>query len=65
MVQHFDAMDDLHQKMQQLQSALGFAAAFEKYSQAADLKKELDQVNSNDLVEQVLEVILVLCCTSI
>lgn len=53
--EHFDAMDDLAQKMQNVQSALGLATAFEKYSEAADLKKELDQLNANDVVEQVLE----------
>ena len=55
-MQHFDAMDDLAQKMQQVQSALSLATAFEKYSEAADLKKELDQLNANDVVEQILEV---------
>lgn len=55
-VQHFDAMDDLAQKMQHVQSALGLATAFEKYSEAADLKKQLDQLNANDVVEQVLQV---------
>lgn len=63
-VQHFDAMDDLAQKMQNVQSALGLATAFEKYSEAADLKKELDQLNANDVVEQVLEVNFTNSCCS-
>lgn len=55
-VQHFDAMDDQGQKLQDLESALGLASAFEQFSQAADLKKELDDVNANDVVKQILEV---------
>lgn len=55
-VQHFDAMDDHGQKLQDLESALGLASAFEQFSQAADLKKELDDVNANDVVKQILEV---------
>lgn len=49
-------MDDHGQKMQDLESALGLASAFEKYNQAADLKKELVELNANDVVEQILEV---------
>lgn len=49
-------MDDQGQKLQDLESALGLASAFEQFSQAADLKKELDNVNANDVVKQILEV---------
>ena len=52
-------MDDQGQKTQDLEAALSLAAAFEKYDQAAELKKELDEINANDVVEQVLEVIAV------
>ena len=49
-------MDEHGQKMQDLESALGLASAFEKYNQAADLKKELEELNANDVVEAILEV---------
>lgn len=49
-------MDDQGQKLQDLESALGLASAFEQFSQAADLKKELDDINANDVVKQILEV---------
>ena len=55
-MQHFDAMDEHGQKMQDLESALGLASAFERYNQAADLKKELEYLNANDVVEAILEV---------
>ena len=55
-MQHFDAMDEHGQKIQDLESALGLASAFEKYNQAADLKKELEELNANDVVELILEV---------
>ena len=49
-------MDDHGQKMQDLESALGLASAFEKFHQAADLKKELEELNANDVVESILKV---------
>ena len=60
-MQHFDAMDDQGQKLKDLESALGLASAFEKYNQAADLKKELQELNANDVVEQILEVTIFRC----
>ena len=54
-------MDDLGQKVQEFDSALGLVTAFEKYDQAAELKKEVDLLNANDVVEQVLEVSCFAC----
>ena len=57
-------MDDHGHKMQDLESALGLASALEKYGQAAELKKELDELNADDVVEQILEVTNIYCHTN-
>lgn len=58
-------MDEVGQKVQEYESALGLATALEKYDQAAELKKEVDLLNANDVVEQVLEVSCFTCLSQV
>ncbi|KAL0042671.1 hypothetical protein WJX79_007465 [Trebouxia sp. C0005] len=53
--QHFDAMDHSAQQLSELDASLGQATAFERYQEAAELKKKLDDLNGTDVVEEVME----------
>ncbi|DBA90259.1 TPA: hypothetical protein ACH3X1_003551 [Trebouxia sp. C0004] len=53
--QHFDAMDHSAQQLSELDVSLGQATAFERYQEAAELKKKLDDLNGTDVVEEVTE----------
>ncbi|DBB05907.1 TPA: hypothetical protein ACH3X3_009907 [Trebouxia sp. C0006] len=53
--QHFDAMDHSAQQLSELDVSLGQATAFERYQEAAELKKKLDDLNGTDVVEEVME----------
>lgn len=55
-LQHFDAMDHSAQQLSELDVSLGQATAFERYQEAAELKKKLDDLNGTDVVEEVMEV---------
>lgn len=55
-LQHFEAMDHSAQQLSELDASLGQATAFERYQQAAELKKKLDDLNGTDVVEEVMEV---------
>lgn len=55
-VQYFDKMDDCAQKMEDLDQTLVQATLLERFSEAAKVKKQMDDINFNDVVEQVLEV---------
>ena len=55
-LQHFDAMDHSAQQLSELDVSLGQATAFERYQEAAELKKKLDDLNGTDVVEEAMEV---------
>ena len=55
-LQHFDTMDQSAQQLSELDVSLGQATAFERYQEAAELKKKLDDLNGTDVVEEVMEV---------
>ncbi len=55
-LQHFDTMDHSAQQLSELDVSLGQATAFERYQEAAELKKKLDDLNATDVVEEVMEV---------
>ena len=63
-VQHFALMDNSGQHLSELESSLAHVTAFERYKEAAELKKKVDAVKAADVVEELLEVTLhawVLC----
>lgn len=49
-------MDHSAQQLSELDASLGQATAFERYQEAAELKKKLDDLNGTDVVEEVMEV---------
>ncbi len=49
-------MDQSAQQLSELDVSLGQATAFERYQEAAELKKKLDDLNGTDVVEEVMEV---------
>ncbi len=49
-------MDHSAQQLSELDVSLGQATAFERYQEAAELKKKLDDLNGTDVVEEVMEV---------
>lgn len=56
LLQYFEDMDESAQKLEDLDQMLTQATLFERFAEAAKVKKQMDDVNSSDVLEEVLEV---------
>lgn len=57
LVQYFDKMDEHAQKLEELDQSLIQATLLERFTEAAKVKKQMDDINAIDVVEEVLEVL--------
>ena len=56
MLQYFDEMDECAQKIEDLDQSLVQATLLERFSEASRIKREMDVINTSDVVETMLEV---------